>query len=292
VKENTEITELLSAYSDNELTSSDKQTVEEHLTANENYSALLEIYREISISVDESNAPVPDALRIGVMNRIRSESISAEKETKMKKWWQHQIILTRLAPIAACLVVVLLVWQFSGNMFRMNESAAPAPMADAPAAAPAPEPAPADAEQSATSDSLWVVDDNAWDEGESILPAEAAGGFGEHDTMSHESSPNINSDPGNRIHDEETEDDFVQRRFLDFISHAYAVITITGELPAFLSEYEPLPIENWQGWELVFEIPSTEVDNLLLELLNRSSSVERNHDNQNSTYAIVFFSHG
>jgi len=293
VKKDTEITELLSAYSDNELTDSDKQTVEEHLAANEDYSALLEIYREISISADESNVPVPDALRIGVMNRIRSESISVEKETKKKKWWQHQILLTRLAPIAACLVVVLLVWQFGGNMFGMNETsapvAAPAIMADAPAAAPAPA---APAPESVEFDNLWGIDDAAWDEAELILPAESAGGLGDQDSMLQEPTPDMNLVPGIRSHDEETEDAQMQRGFSDFIDNAYAVITITGELPAFLADYEPLPIDNWQGWDLVYEIPSTEVDNLMLELLNRHSSLVRNPENQNSTYAIVFYSRG
>jgi len=291
VKKKTEITELISAYSDNELTGTDKQTVEEHLAACESYSALLEIYREISISADESNVPVPDALRIGVMNRIRSESFSAEKEVKKKKWWQHQILLTRLAPIAACLAVVLLVWQFGGNMFGMNETsapvAAPAPMADAPAAAPpAPAAEPAPAPESAILDNLWNADDAA----ESILPSEGAGGLGGDDSMLHDSIPELSLVPGIHRHDEETEDAHLQRVFSDFIDNAYAVITITGELPAFLAEFEPLAIDNWQGWELVYEIPSTDVDDLMLELLNRRSSLVRNHDNQNSTYAIVFFS--
>ena len=294
MKKCTEITELLSAYSDNELTDKDKLSVEEHLAACENCSALLEIYREISISVDESGAPVPDALRIGVMNRIRSENIPAEKEIKKKKWWQHQVILTRLAPIAACLVVVLLVWQFSGNMFSLNEAAPmAAPMMDTMPSVADSAPAPADAPAAAEFDYVWNEDDGMAEESEVIMPAEAAGGV---DSYEYESQADVQSTPeippGNRMIDDEDVDD-IALKIQDLISHAYAEITITGELPAFLADYEPLPLEDLDGWDMIFEVPSTEVDALMLELINRSGiSLTRNHHNQDSTYAIVLYSSG
>ena len=292
MKNCTEINELLSAYADNELTESDKISVEEHLAACESCSALLEIYREISISAEESNVPVPDALRIGVMNRIRSEIIEteADKEPKKKKWWQHQVLLTRLAPVAACLAVVLLVWQFGGNMseggglFGRNDSAAPQAMsvpdvqydaAEAPMAAPEPR-----------QDFAW---DSEGDEGE-LLP-EAAGSV--ENFPLEVASDDLSLSDG--LFDEEFkdvgDDTAKRRRISSFFNNAYAEITIIGELPVLLADYEPLPLIDWEGWESVYEIPSTEVEALLAELNDRPGvSIVRTHNNQNSLYAIIFFS--
>jgi len=211
VKKCIEITELLSVYVDNELNDTDKQSVEEHLAECESCSALLEIYREISISADESNVQVPDALRLGVMNRVQSEEISAEEETEKKKWWQHQVLLTRVAPIAACLVVVLLVWQFSGNLFGMNDSsspaAAPAPMADtsvpgvsvdAPQAEPAPAPLP-------ETDNDWNDDAGQWGEAEMTL-SETTDGVQSQGSSAPDTNPAATpgTAPGNRAGDEST----------------------------------------------------------------------------------------
>ena len=292
MKKCTEITELLSAYSDNELTDKEKLSVEEHLAACENCSALLEIYREISISVEESSAPVPDALRIGVMNRIQSEAVPSEKETKKKKWWQHQVILTRLAPIAACLAVVLLVWQFSGNMFSLNE-AAPMP---APMMAPMPAPAAADVAPAPAPEIeySWSTDDGALEEADLSMPAEAAGNINEHDSSSSEAEPAPTMEPGGRrLDDLESQIARETEIIFEYIGRAYAEITITGELPEFLAEHIPLPLDNWSGWDLIYEIPSTEVDELMAELINRpGTSLVQNPNNQNSPFAIVFFLKG
>jgi len=291
VKKCTEINELLSAYSDNELTASEKLSVEEHLAACESCSALLEIYREISISVDESSVSVPEALRIGVMNRIRSENISTEKENVKKKWWQHQVLLTRIAPIAACLAVVVLVWQFGSNtdggrnLFSMDNLVAPEDAA-MPAMAPAPAPGAASPDSVRTmSDDLDSDDDSmVTDEVRTGSGAQADSPDGTTESESFETAPARLWPYG----DDESDD--IDEKFSDFLMNAYAEITITGAFPEFLTSYEPLPIENWQGWELVFEIPSTEIDSLMLELLNRRSSLVRNHVNYNSQYAIVFYS--
>jgi len=290
MKKCSEINELLSAYSDNELTKSEKQTVEEHLAACENCSALLEIYRKISISIDEASAPVPEALRIGVMNRIRSESLSVGKETAKKKWWQHQVLLTRLAPIAACLAVVVLVWQFSSNnsglnSFNRNENDSASPEAaslslPAPNATPMPD-SPVDRNNFGESDE------------DDIMADEAIGFFDEQSFASGGTDEQESFDPmpEREWSYEYSDSDDMEERFSDFLKNAFAEITITGALPEFLTSYEPLPLDNWQGWELVFEIPSTEVDNLMLELVNRRSSLVLNPDNKNSQYAIVFYSH-
>jgi len=292
VKKCTEITELLSAYADNELTGSDKRSVEEHLAACENCSALLEIYREISISVDESSAPVPDALRIGVMNRVRSERISNEtvKDTNKKKWWQHQVLLTRLAPIAACLAVVLLIWQYGGNMFSMNEYAspanvpAPAAMPDAPAASAGDSAVGSPEALETFVEYEWSTDDAIYDEDMMSMPEEASDGL----------QPQATSEPlpaFNRRTDGAESELIDPEGFAEFINQAYAEITFTGELPAILADLEPLPIYDWNGWELVFEIPSTDIDTLIEQLIDRTD-VSLTHNHNNSTYAIVFYSRG
>ena len=292
MKKCTEITELLSAYADNELTGSDKRSVEEHLAACENCSALLEIYREISISVDESSAPVPDALRIGVMNRVRSERISNEtvKDTNKKKWWQHQVLLTRLAPIAACLAVVLLIWQYGGNMFSMNEYAspanvpAPAAMPDAPAASAGDSAVGSPEALETFVEYEWSTDDAIYDEDMMSMPEEASDGL----------QPQATSEPlpaFNRRTDGAESELIDPEGFAEFINQAYAEITFTGELPAILADLEPLPIYDWDGWELIFEIPSTDIDTLIEQLIDRTD-VSLTHNHNNSTYAIVFYSRG
>ncbi|MCL2820473.1 MAG: zf-HC2 domain-containing protein [Oscillospiraceae bacterium] len=105
------IAELLCAYADGELNDSNKKFVEDHLVICENCSAILKMYGEISSSVNDTNVPAPDALCIGVMNRIQNEE-TPQKATISKKRRQYRYILTRYAPIAACLVVMLLVFQF------------------------------------------------------------------------------------------------------------------------------------------------------------------------------------
>jgi len=101
----------LCAYADGELNDSSKQLVEDHLVICENCSAILKMYKEISDSVSDTNVPAPDALCIGVMNRLKDEETPRTVAvTKRRKTYQY--MLTRYAPVAACLLVVLLVWQF------------------------------------------------------------------------------------------------------------------------------------------------------------------------------------
>jgi len=124
------IADFLCAYADNELPEAHKQIVEDHLQICENCSTVLKLYREISVSVTETNLPAPEALRIGVMNRIQSENIPREIDNN-KQRKKYKYILTRFAPVAACLVVGLVVWQFWGTMWGSDS-------AESPAAAPAP----------------------------------------------------------------------------------------------------------------------------------------------------------
>jgi len=269
------IAELLCAYADGELAESNIQTVEDHLEICENCSAILKVYKEISSSVDETNAPAPEALCIGVMNRIESEKFVRASEIK-KPRSRYQIILTRFAPVAACLVVGLLVWQFRGPIRDMMPASSPGGGAtEAMPFAAAPEVIFAE-------DSIAVNADS---------PMENESGdindSGEDDPNQQAATDTPGSQPRRDILRDGAEiDDFTL-----YISNAYAEISITGDLPEMLIGYEPHPFGSWHGWEMVFEIPVSEVPALLDEVENRDGvEVAQNTDNENSTYAVVFYS--
>jgi len=281
------LVDLLCAYADGELTESNKQLVEDHLTICENCSAILRVYREMPNSVSETNVPAPEALRIGVMNRIESERIPVAEE-KVKKRERKQILLTRYAPIAAGLVVMLLAWQFWGDIWGARDSThAPAPAAapaalnemPAPAAdmAPAPAPAPETALR-ADFDDMFMEEEAQLDAGSSLYDSEAPA------EATVQTTPPVPE--GVDRSPQETE------RILAYISGAYAEIAITGELPDLLADREPRPfIGSWFGWEMVFEIESSEVPALLEEVSDREGVIVAYH-NSNSKYAVVLFSPG
>ena len=122
-----EFSELVSAYADGELSDGDMRRAEEHIGTCESCSAILELYREISVSVNESAVSAPEALRSGVMEKIMSDGkTSAQAMTKMqgdnkasaqnnaRKRRPAQIIMLRYAPVAACLALILIAlpWIF------------------------------------------------------------------------------------------------------------------------------------------------------------------------------------
>ena len=189
MKNRTEYLELVSAYADDELTESDRGRVEEHLSVNENCSALLDLYREISAASIESCVSAPDALCSGVMDEIRrAEAIVAAGTADVagaadapivkietarnaagagsaKKNNIIRLALTRYLPVAACLALVLIAlpWVINTNDRsgggQPNELYPMAMMDDAFGSS-APEVMP---------DAAW---DAAWD-----APAEAGGGM-------------------------------------------------------------------------------------------------------------------
>ena len=124
--------ELISAYSDCELADSDMQRLEGHLSACENCSALLDLYRETTVAVTGSCVPAPESLRDAVMGKILVGGIpdaaapsgalseprtderpgapvdKADTADSARKRRVMRIILTRYVPIAACLAIILL----------------------------------------------------------------------------------------------------------------------------------------------------------------------------------------
>ena len=283
--------ELISAYADGELNNLDTQIVNEHLKTCENCSALLNIYKEIPVSMDESIVQAPEALRIGVMNRIHVEAYN-QKPNASKPRKRYNILFTRYAPIAACLVVGILVWQFWGDIWgarndaaitgetlrALTDTAAPAPEATAPEpdAAPAVEEA-ADAGVAAGGgEDVFAefaeeseVDSDFEDDFGSIIPS----AFDSIDDLMMQSLDRT---------DAETE------RIMEYISNSYAQIAFTGDLPAMLADLEP-QFGFWFGWEMVFEIPSESVERLLEELGIREGMTIAFNDNE-SEYSLVMYS--
>jgi len=102
-----EYLELISAYADGELSESDKLLTEEHLSVCENCASILEVYRSITLAVDESCVEPPDSLCAGVMDRVKNDNTALIAE-KMKKFKTVNMILTRYLPMAACLAFLLL----------------------------------------------------------------------------------------------------------------------------------------------------------------------------------------
>ena len=102
-----EYLDLISAYADNELDASEMQRAEEHLSNCEGCSTYLAFCREISTATAQSILPAPEALRVGVMEKIHSED-SAHAHARLRRKKLLRLSLTRYIPIAACLAIALL----------------------------------------------------------------------------------------------------------------------------------------------------------------------------------------
>ena len=282
------VADLLCAYADNELPESNKKIVEDHLLICANCSAILRVYNEISLAVDETNVPAPEALRVGVMNRIQSENIPREIDNN-KQRKKYRYILSRFAPVAACLVFGLLVWQFWGTMWGSDNAASPA--APAPAAAPAAAP-------EVLLDSFEMPaaagEEAQWDDAEA---------FGLDISMEEEAVPA----PADRM-TQMGEADWLQHLYdgidgfgpLDgtdarLFREAHAVVTITGDLPVALAQFEPLP--DWQygrfGWEMLYSIPIPALADLLEEISGRDYvEVVFNNTDSAGNYVLILMTYG
>ena len=205
--------------------------------------------------------------------------------------------MTRYAPIAAGLAVMLLVWQFRDDMFGGRDSSAPAPAAQAPVADMAmPEPAAdtyaAEAPAAAPAEAAPAPEARM----ESLEDAGAAGAIDDAESWNIElEAPQAEQAS---IIDGELEEAMLsgERRttretelIMAYISSAFAEITLTGELPPLLVDLEPRIVGSWFGWEMIFEIPRSDVQKLLKEIGNREGVVVAYYD-RSSTYAVVMYS--
>ena len=131
-----EYMEQISAYADGELTESDKLKLEDHLRVCTDCSSILEVYRRITLTVEESCIPAPESLCGSIMERIASET-AAQNAANMKKFKTVNRILTRYLPAAACLAFLLLtiprLFGSGGPYNRTQNASAPmsAPMPSA-----------------------------------------------------------------------------------------------------------------------------------------------------------------
>jgi len=121
-----EYLDLISAYADDELSESDKNRVEAHLSVCDSCFSTLELYRSISVVVSEARVQAPQSLSLKVMEEISNIGIK-QSSAEPRRSKQINILLTRYVPMAACLVLVLLSLP---RIFLKNGSVstAPAPM--------------------------------------------------------------------------------------------------------------------------------------------------------------------
>ena len=116
-----DLMEHLSAYADGEYSGAEKRQMEAHLLSCKNCSELLKLYRDISRAKVESTMPAPRNLVNGVMERVHSDG--ARFEDRSKRHSRNRSAFARYAPIAACLVVVLLAIPFAlPHILGQNET--------------------------------------------------------------------------------------------------------------------------------------------------------------------------
>lgn len=316
----TEYVELISAYVDYQLTEDEMARVEDHLESCENCSALLDFYREISISASKSCVPAPDALRANVMEKVLCcEPISKAGNANRQKI--VRTILTRYLPVAACLAVILisLPWVINNQGLRYNEmysgsgesanmvvmdtvtaaggAAAPqAPAMTMPAEAPMPSTPIAPAPESAP----VAGDSSSMSGGVAPAPEEYAPAPAPSGTVAAEDDADGYAEPGAEFGSESeawrNEDGrlpalpqaVVDENTLIAFADAYAWIEINGDLPELLSGYEPEPLNGKTGFNVYFIIPR-DVAQVLMKESEGYDGYDFQIKDRGSDYAVVFF---
>jgi len=318
--------ELISAYADGELTELEKSDLESHLDACDHCSSLLGFYREVSISVSESNVPAPEALLGNVMERVlRADNITSIDEVMTKKRGAVRIMLTRYIPVAACLAVILLTLPYIRNMSRDSNSIqtgggfAPmsAPFAQQDESYLAEESGFEDSDKEAPGGGRAAVRDSgsysagsATSPGFSTMPSSAPAPAPSVAPNVLPSDPNDSSLSGTAIPEppsgsgQEPERDALPpgadqgtgagetKTGITGVPHyfddAYAWIIITGYLPEFLLSYDPVPIEDWGSWDTWYAIPRTVAMELIKET-NPSYAMDVYFIDENIDIAFVFY---
>ena len=312
--------EMVSAYIDGELSAYDRQRLEDHLRVCANCSSIFDAYRGISHAVSESLAPAPETLCSGVMERIsRIDTVRAA--ANMKKFKTVNIILTRLVPVAACIVFLLLtVPRIIGLVGNTSTDAsfgsAPFSMdmafpqqAGGGADMSAPEQMPMYANDAATSfeqdeaDRQYNLFD---DDGNSASamgdapagaapaapqpPIDAPGSAGELESQENIDSPNGNrqdeppADNAPSLPEESglTPDVVVDPNY----DRYFAIVFVSGRLPDILKEYEPDNMAS--SGVLSFEIPRHALEALIEEAPGHDG-ITINPLNEDRPYALVLY---
>ena len=310
----TEYTELISAYTDGELPEHDIRRLEAHLSECANCSSILEAYRRISHAINESCIPAPATLRTGVMERIASAD-PIRIDANMKKFKLMNIILTRYVPAAACLVFLLLtVPRLIGRGGPLNRlESASAPMSSSISGADsgamttsgggAPAPGGGSADYDRASEDSMMIEESEMSVADSDLPVPA-----------QEPSPNAapeaawnNESPAEAAGDTHARDDAVGASEPDSqaggpfendsnmeagesgaasAQSLYAIIRITGTMPAILEEYETESTAT--SGEQLFEIPR-EVAKMMLDEMTERERASVDLIDENGSYALVYY---
>lgn len=349
MKQCSDYLEQISAYADGELSSvSEARDVELHLAVCKSCSAFYAFSREISKATTEALVEPPSELASRVMNQVMIEPApgrqaptedvadygqgasakytgsregrAAPSRQNKAKSRNLRLVMSRIVPIAACLVLIMLVWQFGGGFGLIAQ--------DDNMAAPEPAAAPADEALANMSTYIWA------DEPEEESEADIAGGVIEHpvddtddvmlahrdgeaeqqmaeaaDAPDTDYSYDIDIYPHSRGEhpypvfgyggDEAHilfgySEDLTEEELEYIYSHvAYAsfVIAITGELPYFLTRFEPEPNVQLADWEMVFDITTDQARLLLSDLAyDGATEFEIIEQNTSNHYAIVLFS--
>jgi len=293
--------EQLSAYYDGELSESDTLKLKEHLAVCDSCSALLEMYKDISIATDSETVSVPDALCIGVMNTIKAEDLYGPKKAGEKKS-NMRVILTRYMPIAACLVVVFFVWSFWGSSFGLGENTLVSNFslfgkndAGEPEAIHPPMPVAYDAALPGEGAVMGGADDDI-----QTRDGLASQGTDPEDALK---LPFASPEPlpeelfRRRIREDDSFDEKLDTNdILAYLSGAAFWITYEGTLPDDIISIFPESLGSWFGWDVIFELPTEDVEFVIDQLspaqirddLTNFSIIE-NKSHPDSSYAVVFY---
>lgn len=300
-----EYQELISAYVDSELDDSDAIRVEKHLETCESCSAILRLYRVISAISQESLVEAPATLRDGVMKNIRNEGVVHIGDHAKKRRIVRRV-LTRYVPIAACLAAILLTLprvidlsrsadnMATDKMFSPSASGTTGSSVNAETAPRAPSSNGSDMDAVETepdggtvyataqdavggnnqSDAYYgAVDDNSYPEGDAPMP----------EPMPAPSSENpMNSETPDALlaaGDDSGGDGLRDEPY-------YAIIEISGELPASLADYIALFVDDLT---LHYFIPRGAVQDLIEELAGRTD-VTVSAMNLSGDVALVIYS--
>lgn len=131
--------EHLSAYVDGELNDAEISKIKAHLEGCAECLALHELFLEIKSETQNSAESAPPELLVGVMNQVRNMPVPGQIIKPEKKPISMRTILTRYAPLAACLAIVIFaiphVVSTLNNGTGNDADFRTAPQAIAPAAA-------------------------------------------------------------------------------------------------------------------------------------------------------------
>jgi len=299
------VLELISSQIDGEITDSELQTLQAHLSTCENCSAIQALYIEMSAAISEDAVPAPESLRVGVMEIIRSgENDNKDAATAIamggegsKKKPSPIFYLKRFLPAAACLALILITIPLILND-NANYLVSPAP-ADAPAAsAPVTVGGAVVPDVQRFGDALTESAESVQDDYDADFHAAAAEAPMGRDGIGA-MLPSPASDLPGIAQFAETEfevslPDFadgtldVLRAFDSLINESYAIVEITGDFPSELQEFESASLGDWSAWSRYIRLPR-EVAVEVIDEIRSHEGVTVISGDQNSAYVVILY---